>query len=231
MAAMNTDPRYVRVRSRLTDAALKLVMQKPADSINVSELTRAAGVSRTTFYQHGESPAQFVADVVADIIQPHLDELVDAVAHASDDYLLRWREIYIRMLGALKDNHDVVSRIFAGDRQSVVIGYVAERLTQTFEAYVEEFEARLKGEQISELWKQMAISQQVYNLVAVVVAWLRTGMEESPESVVNTYLTLAPPWQLARFEDGGTLSLKRSRAVSDIVADSYRRKSEGRVLN
>lgn len=77
----------------------------------------------------------------------------------------------------------------------------------------------------------MAISQQVYNLVAVVVAWLRTGMEESPESVVNTYLTLAPPWQLARFEDGGTLSLKRSRAVSDIVADSYRRKSEGRVLN
>ncbi|NLW14489.1 MAG: TetR/AcrR family transcriptional regulator [Trueperella sp.] len=230
MAAMNTDPRYIRVRSRLNDAALELVMQKPADSITVSELTRTAGVSRTTFYQHGESPAQFVADVVVDIIQPHLDEFVEAISHASENYLLRWREIYVGMLVALKDNYDVVNRIFAGHRQSVVIGYVSERLTQTFEAYVEEFQARLEGEQISELWKEMAIAQQVYNLVAVIVAWLRTDMEESPEVVVNTYLTLAPPWQLARFEDGGTLSLKRTRAVSDIVADSYRLKTEGKTL-
>lgn len=171
-----------------------------------------------------------MADVVVDIIQPHLDEFVEAISHASENYLLRWREIYVGMLVALKDNYDVVNRIFAGHRQSVVIGYVSERLTQTFEAYVEEFQARLEGEQISELWKEMAIAQQVYNLVAVIVAWLRTDMEESPEVVVNTYLTLAPPWQLARFEDGGTLSLKRTRAVSDIVADSYRLKTEGKTL-
>ncbi len=230
MVAMNTDPRYIRVRARLTDAALDLVKVKPADSISVSELTRTAGVSRTTFYQHGESPAKFVADVVVDAIQPYLDELVDAIAHATDDYLLLWREIYVRMLGALKENYDVVRPIFAGDGQSVVIGHITARLARTFGEYVDEFQARLEGEQVSDLWKAMATSQQVYNLVAVVVAWLQTDMEESPEAVVNTYLTLAPPWQLARFEECGKLSLKRSRAVSEIVADSYRRKSEGGTL-
>ncbi|MDP9806533.1 AcrR family transcriptional regulator [Trueperella bonasi] len=231
MAAMNSDPRYVRVRSRLTEAALRLVLQKPPDTITVSELAREAGISRTTFYQHGDTPAQFVADVVVDIMQPYLDELVAAIAQASDDYLVRWREIGVRMLGALKENSDVVRRIFLADHQSVVLGHISVRLTQSFEAYVEEFEARLSGEEISKLWKEMAIAQQVYNLMAVIVAWLRTDMSESPEAVVNTYLTLAPPWQLARFEEGGTLSLKRSRAISDIVADSYRRKSEGAGLS
>lgn len=231
MAAMNSDPRYVRVRTRLTDAALRLVAQKPADTITVSELAREAGISRTTFYQHGDTPTQFVADVVVGIIQPFLDELVAAISQASDDYLVRWREIGVRMLGALKDNRDVVGQIFLADHQSVVLGHVSRRLSQTFEAYVDEFEARLAGEKVSKLWKEMAIAQQVYNLMAVIVAWLRTDMQESPESVVNTYLTLAPPWQLARFEEGGTVSLKRSRAVSQIVADSYRRKSEGTGLS
>ncbi len=38
----------------------------------------------------------------------------------------------------------------------------------------------------------MAISQQAHNMIAVIRAWIVTGMAESPEQVVDVYLTLAP---------------------------------------
>lgn len=225
MGAMNSDPRYLRVRARLNEAALRLIQEKPADSITVSELTREAGVSRTTFYQHGDSPARFIADLFNGALRPYLEELIDALASADRDFLLRWREINIRMLGVLKDNDDAVRAIFGSGGQPVVIGYISSGLTGAFSEYVEEFGARIEGEQMSELWKEMATTQLVHNLLAVVIAWMRTGMAESPDVVVNTYLSLAPPWQLTRFGDDGTVSLKRSRAVSDLVAASYQRKA------
>ncbi|QOQ39523.1 TetR/AcrR family transcriptional regulator [Trueperella pecoris] len=220
MADVN-DPRYVRVRAQLNDAALRLALAKPADAITVAELSREAGISRTTFYQHGDSPAQFIADAVVDILQPFLDELTGAIATASDDYLLRWREIYIRMLTELLNHRQILGALFGGEGQPVIVGHITRRLTLTFAAYVDEFKSRLEGESVSELWTEMASTQQVYNLVSVLVSWLSTGMKESPDVVVNTYLSLAPPWQLARFQADGSLSLRRSRLVSDIVAEAY----------
>ncbi|QOR47954.1 TetR/AcrR family transcriptional regulator [Trueperella pecoris] len=220
MADVN-DPRYVRVRAQLNDAALRLALAKPADAITVAELSREAGISRTTFYQHGDSPAQFIADAVVDILQPFLDELTGAIATAGDDYLLRWREIYIRMLTELLNHRQILGALFGGEGQPVIVGHITRRLTLTFVAYVDEFKSRLEGESVSELWTEMASTQQVYNLVSVLVSWLSTGMKESPDVVVNTYLSLAPPWQLARFQADGSLSLRRSRLVSDIVAEAY----------
>lgn len=217
---MNYDPRYVRVRGQLNDAARQLALAKPADTITVAELARGAGISRTTFYQHGESPAQFIADLVVDILQPYLDELTQAISQPSEDYLLHWRDIYVRMLTELRGHRELLGALFTGE-QPVVVGHITRRLTRTFDAYVDEFKSHLEGESVSELWTEMASAQQVYNLIAVLVAWLGTEMKESPDVVVNTYLSLAPPWQLARFQSDGSLSLRRTRAISDIVASSY----------
>lgn len=220
---MNNDPRYVRVRGQLCDAARRLALTKPADSITVAELTREAGVSRTTFYQHGDSPAQFVADMVVDVLQPYLDELIDAVATPNENYLLRWRETYVRMLTELREHREFLSTLFAPN-QPVVVGHITRRLALIFDAYVDEFTSHLREETVSNLWTAMATTQQVYNLIAVLVAWLGTDMKESPDVVVNTYLSLAPPWQLARFQDDGTVSLRRLRAISDIAAGARGRK-------
>lgn len=220
---MNNDPRYVRVRGQLREAARRLVPAKPADAITVAELTREAGVSRTTFYQHGDCPAQFIADMVVDVLQPYLDDLIDAVASPNENYLLRWRETYVRMLTELREHRGFLSALFT-PTQPVVVGHITRRLTLTFDSYVDEFKSHLKEETVSELWTAMATAQQVYNLIAVLVAWLGTDMKESPDVVVNTYLSLAPPWQLARFQADGTVSLRRLRAISDIVAGARERR-------
>lgn len=167
---MNNDPRYVRVRGQL----------------------REAGVSRTTFYQHGDCPAQFIADMVVDVLQPYLDDLIGAVASPNENYLLRWRDTYVRMLAELRVHRGFLSALFT-PTQPVVVGHITRRLTPTFDSYVAEFKSHLKEETVSDLRTAMATTQQVYNLIAVLVAWLGTDMKESPDVVVNTYLSLAPP--------------------------------------
>jgi hypothetical protein len=43
-------------------------------------------------------------------------------------------------------------------------------------------------------------------------AWVTSSLADPPEEVVDTYLSLAPPWQLARADEHGTISLRRTRS-------------------
>jgi AcrR family transcriptional regulator len=48
----SADPRAERARSRLRDAALALVQERPVDTLTVAEIVSRAGISRQAFYQH-----------------------------------------------------------------------------------------------------------------------------------------------------------------------------------
>lgn len=52
----NTDPRWRRTRQALDAAALELAAAHPIRQISVNELTKRAGVDRSTFYNHAASP-------------------------------------------------------------------------------------------------------------------------------------------------------------------------------
>lgn len=49
-AEKHENPMSVRSKTALSQALLKLMLQKPFDTITVSEITAAAGLSRQTFY-------------------------------------------------------------------------------------------------------------------------------------------------------------------------------------
>lgn len=46
---------------------LRLLQEKDLEQINVSELCRAAGVNRATFYRHYDSPREVVLDIAMDM--------------------------------------------------------------------------------------------------------------------------------------------------------------------
>lgn len=59
------DIRYVRTRERLTDAVLALAAERDIISASVSELARRAGINRTTFYAHAQTPVELLTRVLA----------------------------------------------------------------------------------------------------------------------------------------------------------------------
>ncbi len=223
-----SDPRYQRVRRQLIGAIAELAAIKPAEEITVSELAVQAGIARTTFYTHADSPAQFLADYLIDEVRPILERFVTLLDDADEDYLLRWRDIVVELLEHVRANRSVYTHIFTVDGQSVVLAMMSAYFEKVFAQYVESFVDLVEGDEPSELWTAMATSQQVHNLIVVISAWLRTGMTESAESVIGAYITLAPPWQLARFNASGRTSLPRHRIMNAMFDRIVRDDEESR---
>src|SRR3546814_11082417 len=59
------DPRVERTRARLAEAVLALAAERDITTASVSELTRRAGVNRSTFYAHADTPVELLTRVLA----------------------------------------------------------------------------------------------------------------------------------------------------------------------
>ena len=123
------DPRQQRTRERLHAAVLALAEQRPIAEVSVVEVAAAAGVHRSTFYEHATSPF----DLLEQALRAELDTLraglaglvglgedevgpaVDAVTRAVLEHVLRHRAIYRRGLGegsGAAGLHPMLSRHF-----------------------------------------------------------------------------------------------------------------------
>lgn len=65
--ALSSDPRVRRTRRLLLDAALALVAEREIGEITITDITRAAGVNRATFYQHYLDKQDLIAQALDDL--------------------------------------------------------------------------------------------------------------------------------------------------------------------
>ncbi|MCU1405730.1 MAG: hypothetical protein JWQ43_2033 [Glaciihabitans sp.] len=63
------DARQLRTRQALAHAILELATEKPLSEISVTDLARAADITRPTFYAHATSPGDLLARVLDDELQ------------------------------------------------------------------------------------------------------------------------------------------------------------------
>jgi AcrR family transcriptional regulator len=67
------DSRQIKTRTKLASVVLALASERPASEITASEIAKAAGINRSTFYQHATSPVGLLEGVLRD----ELDEIRD----------------------------------------------------------------------------------------------------------------------------------------------------------
>lgn len=70
-----TDPRVEMTRSRIAAAFVALVSKRAYGRLRVSDITRKAGIGRTTFYAHFDSKDALLEAELARIVLPMLVEL------------------------------------------------------------------------------------------------------------------------------------------------------------
>ena len=99
----NTDPRAIRTREKLVGAFHEAIRDSDPRDMSVSALARAAGVNRTSFYEHFASPE--------DLAIHALSELFDVVSNA--DIVLRAQHAVTGAEASRRALHDVVSFVAA----------------------------------------------------------------------------------------------------------------------
>ncbi|GAA5202609.1 TetR/AcrR family transcriptional regulator [Microbacterium jejuense] len=125
------DPRKQRSRERLYAAALELAAEHAISELSVTQLADAAGVHRSTFYEHADSPGSLVESALTaeldDLRAALMTDRSDAatalvtVTRGVLEHILRHADIYRRELsgggGAL---HAMLSRHFRGTTEALL---------------------------------------------------------------------------------------------------------------
>lgn len=215
---VSMDPRYARARSSLTTAILKLCAKRAPEDVSVSELTKEAGVSRGTFYAHASCPAELLANCLLLEIHGFFPQLGNLLSESRENYLLRWREIYIELLEHIAGHGEVYRHIFLNVPASVTRGYFGDYFQRYLRRYVLDY-VNYSGESLGELWVEMAVEQQVQNTFVIIQAWLKDGMKSSPEVAINTFMSLAAPWQFTKFDQPGHILNRRRHAIEQMLVE------------
>ena len=85
------DARIVRTRTQLRKAALSLAADSPIADVSVSDLTRAAGINRATFYKHAQSPSEVLEEALLEDLNQMREGFLIASLDSPSDFETTWR--------------------------------------------------------------------------------------------------------------------------------------------
>jgi len=172
------DQRVRRTRDRLGDALLKLLLEKPYETITVQDVLHRAKVSRSTFYVHYRNKEDlFLSDV---------DEFLEGMA----TMLLRSKESSDRIAPV----RELFGHI-ADTRQFYAVMVASGRMHDVFELSEGHF-GRAIDQRLAGLPRARAITSKHRAAVAHALAgsllsllswWIHHGMRESPARMDDLY--------------------------------------------
>ena len=161
------------MKENITDALIELLAETPFDKISVKDVAAKSGISRQAFYYHFND----ISDITKYFFNREIDR---AFADYSD--IDSWQTGYIRLLTWAKNNQAIVhNAYFSAKREYVEI--FMKKVTKKYISKIVRSEAT--GYNVTE--SQCNFIEDFYTLSfsAFTLEWIRLGMVESPENIVN----------------------------------------------
>ncbi len=148
------------VLESITEALLRLMMQKPLNKINVSELCEKAGVSRISFYRNYRS--------MDEILVRHLTHCTNEwwqrmLQKSSDQF---FREFWPGLLEEYRKNENLILLLYQNNASYILKNHIFFCCSPA--AATDETEAYLRA----------ALAGTIYGIVD---EWIRRGMGDLPE--------------------------------------------------
>jgi AcrR family transcriptional regulator len=211
------DPRKKRSRDRLYAAALVLAADRPISELTVTQLADAAGVHRSTFYEHADSPEALVEaaltaelDALRGALMTDRSDAATALTTVTRgvlEHILRHADIYRRELtdggGAL---HAMLSRHFRGTTEALIArGRV-------------ELDVGAEGLPTAEV-ADAAARFLADGTVGIIDGWLRHPSPQV-ERFLRIYAALLPDWWPHRPAGRSAVRRASGRDVADEQRDA-----------
>lgn len=184
------DPRLVRSRNRLVDAASALLKTGGVDAVTVGAVSRMSRVARTTFYRHFDGTADLLAAAFERLL-PHAD-VPDAHGPIRDS-LVR----LVRAQAALIEQAPLQLTALAwlamvpeepGEQQNTLAPLRARVIAQYREPFDQVLQSAAAQKELDEFDPGVAITQLVGPLVFARLSGLRSMSGADCEQLVDDFL-------------------------------------------
>lgn len=185
------DPRSRRSRDRLFAAALELAAERPIDSLSVTEVAGAAGVHRSTFYEHASSPAELVQQALT----RELDELRTALLEDRSDAATAVATVTEGVLRHVA-RHAAIYRRELADGGGSLHAMLSRHFRETSRILLARSRVRIDVEVpgVSHAEIDEAASRFLADgTVGVIEGWLQHS-EPRVEDFLRVYLAILPAW-------------------------------------
>jgi AcrR family transcriptional regulator len=188
----STDPRAIRTREKLVGAFHEAIRESGPRQMSVSALTRAAGVNRTSFYEHFASPE--------DLAIHALNELFEVVS--STDIALRLEHSVSGAEASRRALREIVS--FVGEQRASYArllgpGAAPQLVAAVAEAFAERTAQALEPMDVRPPEADPRITAQFLaaGVLSVIGAWLADPEPAtSPDQLVEALIQCLPGWLL-----------------------------------
>lgn len=189
------DPRWQRTRQALTTSVLELAAEHPIRQISVNQLTKHAGVDRTTFYNHAGSPeALLQAILTTEVEQVYLRFRQEFDEHSLSPYELQekaFRQILTHVI-ARQEIYRSSLHNGAGNLVQTVIGtHFTSAAREMLDEDLYPFEPPIV---LDEFRKEFASRSVSAGMVGGITAWLLGDDELDIDRFIDSFHLFLPAW-------------------------------------
>ena len=156
----------------------KMLEKKALDHITVKDIVEDCGVSRQAFYYHFTD----IYDLVEWIF---VEEASAALANNRD--IDTWQQGYCRVLQQMRENKNLVINTYRSTSREYLERFMYKVLYQVIYTVVEE---QATGLSVDKKHKEFIAHFYSLAVIAMGIDWVRTGMKEDPEDIVDQVATL-----------------------------------------
>lgn len=180
----------IEVEKQLIDSFKKLALATPVDKITVKEITDGAGVIRTTFYNHFQDKYEVIERIIwQEIINPAKPLLENDMIE--ETFVLIFKNVEKEKLFYQKlsrmEGQNSFEQIVKQCIQKILLEYMQLRMSP----------AGARNLKLRYRWMNVEMVAEYYarSMSFVVMTWLQSGIEITPEEVARVYediLTRSP---------------------------------------
>lgn len=176
------DPRVRYTRMVIREAFLELLKEKPLPKITVKEICALAELNRTTFYKHYSDPR----DLLSELENEAIDRLLSLIG---TDAGQNPEQILVAVFRTIKQHHDLFECFTSVEDDR----HFTRRLSVCCFEKICALARQKEDNDCSPLTEPLRFSYIAGGVSGVIEYWLRSGMNESPETIAGAIAAFHAP--------------------------------------
>ncbi len=177
-AVLSTDFRVKLTKRMLKEALLHCLETKTLSKISVSELCKEAGVNRTTFYNHYESPTMLLKEIVDD----YASKIWDIYYTNRIKQKISLKDAVEACLEYLYSKKEEIKILYSKNAENRIGAFGLEVVNENLRIYRDKLPRTTYDNKDDAYIRAVIAASASYGLIQI---WLTTYISKTPKEILN----------------------------------------------